>query len=84
MKRLITLLLLCFAISIMASAQKVSTKVTYKMVNGKVTQVTAQKKAPDPVYAIVSGTVFYKGAKGGIYYWQTSAKTGLMYKKYVK
>ena len=41
-------------------------------------------KKPDPVYKIIDGTIFYKGTKGGIYYWRTSKQTGKLYKAYLK
>jgi hypothetical protein len=62
---------------------------TYKLDKaGNITKIDTVKKKkvkqPDKVYKIVDGVTFYKGAKGGIYYWKTSKKTGKLYKCYVK
>lgn len=43
---------------------------------------TTKVKVADPVYKVVGGVTFYKGAKGGIYCWKKSEKTGKMYKYY--
>jgi len=82
MKRLILIVLVAF-IGISTQAQ------TYKLnkSTGAITKVDSTKKkvkTPDKVYKIVDGVTFYKGAKGGIYYYKTSKKTGKTYKCYVK
>ena len=55
--------------------------------NGKIvatpTSTTATTKTPDKVYQVVDGKTFFQGAKGGVYYYKTSAKTGKQYKVYV-
>jgi len=82
MKRLISLILICTALSGMAQAQKP----TYKIINGKVVMTTAKDttKTPDKVIQVIDGTKFYQGPKGGIYYLKVSKKTGKAYKCYVK
>lgn len=83
MKTLIIIALMFTAV--ISNAQKVTT--TYAIENGKVVEKVnvSAAKAPDPVvYTSKDGIKFYKGAKGGIYYWKASAKTGKLYKHYVK
>ena len=79
MKNLITLILICLALSGMAQNP------TYKVVNGKVIATTKQDtvKKPDPIIQVVNGVNFYRGSKGGIYCWVIS-KAGKPYKHYVK
>lgn len=59
---------------------------TYKIVNGQITRTakTATVRKPDSVYVVKDGITFYKGPKGGIYYWRVSPKTGKKYKAYLK
>lgn len=81
MKKLILVSVLALFLSVSVNAQ------SYKLVNGKIETVkkdsTKVKKA-DAVYQVVNGVTFYKGAKGGIYYFAVSKNTGKTYKRYVK
>ena len=91
MKKLIEriIVILAIAITIFAaltvSGQK-ATKLTLALNKGKieVKDTTKKAKAPDPVYQVVNGITVYKGAKGGLYYWKNSQKTGQPYKCYLK
>jgi len=80
MKNLLTALCLCLALSCMAQST------TYQVVNGKVTDTSpiTKVKPADKVYQVHNGVTFYQGAKGGVYYWKKSKKTGKAYKCYVK
>ena len=73
-----------FALAISVSAQKVT---TYAIVNGKVVEKTnaTTVKVPDTcIYTSTTGVKFYRGSKGGVYYYKISKKTGKPYKAYVK
>lgn len=57
--------------------------------NGKIQVDTARTrkgtiKHIDSIFQIVDGITFYKGARGAVYYWRTSKKTGQPYKCYIK
>ena len=70
-------------VSMTSGAQKYTVTKT-----GEVTTIpvkAAAAKKPDTCIKIMpDGTRIYKGAKGGIYYWRTSSKTGQLYKCYLK
>ena len=60
---------------------------SYKVQGDKVVKIETTKdttKKADKVFSVVDGKTFYKGPKGGIYYWKKSKKTGKNYKVYVK
>ncbi len=85
---LIVLSILCLLLANSLQAQTAKT-VKYSINQaGKVIADSSKKvqavKKPDQVYQIVNGTTFYKGSKGGIYYFAISKKTGLKYKRYIK
>jgi hypothetical protein len=78
MKKLLLVLLLF--VSLLGYGQK------FTKVNGAIVKDTAKTKTvkTDKVYQKIDGVTFYQGAKGGIYYWKTSKKTGKKYKSYLK
>jgi len=59
---------------------------SYKVEGNKVIKIekTDTTKKADKVFSVVDGKTFYKGSKGGVYYWKKSKKTGKDYKCYVK
>lgn len=54
--------------------------------DGKViiTKSVKAAKQPDKLVAEVDGVKYYQGAKGGVYCWKVSKKTGQQYKAYLK
>jgi len=60
---------------------------SYTNNNGKIEKTTKSNnvvvKTPDSVFAVKDGITFYKGSKGGVYYFKVSKKTGKQYKCYV-
>lgn len=76
------------ALFLAASITLTTAGTTYKVLNNKVVALKSTSKTltarKDTVYQVVDGVTFYKGAKGGIYYYRTSKKTGKAYKCYVK
>jgi hypothetical protein len=59
---------------------------SYKSVNGSIVKVEKAKadSVVDQVVGTRDGITFYQGARGGIYYWKTSSKTGKLHKVYLK
>jgi hypothetical protein len=52
---------------------------------GAIVEVKKQvKKSNDPVYDVKDGITFYRGKKGGIYYFYQDKATGIMKKRYIK
>jgi len=92
MKKITLIIALFVLIGTMAAAQnKPTTTPEKKPVNltvnksGEIVSKTAKStvKAADPVYKVVDGITVYQGAKGGLYYYKTSKKTGEQYKCYL-
>lgn len=77
-----TLMIIAFVIAgLTVNAQ------SYKVQGDKVVKIETTKdttKKADKVFSVVDGKTFYKGSKGGVYYWKKSKKTGKDYKVYVK
>ena len=79
---IIALIIAAALLSMTSGAQKYTvTK------SGEIKTATAKadtvKKADTCIKIMPDGTKIYKGAKGGIYYWRTSSKTGQQYKSYL-
>ena len=57
---------------------------SYKLTKtGSIEATTKKAKVPDSLIKTIDTTHFYKGAKGGTYYWKMSKKTGHPYKCYL-
>ena len=74
-----------FVLTISSIAQKTTDK-HFEIVAGKITEKLPASVAPktETVYTTYNGVTFYKGSKGGIYYYRLSKKTGKPYRCYIK
>lgn len=73
----LTLIVILIVLAISVNAQYVNNNGTIE----KTKTVTTTK--PDSILCIKDGITFYKGTKGGIYYWKVSNTTGKKYKCYI-
>jgi hypothetical protein len=86
MKTTLSIIVLTFALAISGMSQTKPQPYTYAMVNGKIEKVYGTSKAaktPDKIITIIGRDTIRQGAKGGLYYYAISSKTGLRYKKYI-
>jgi hypothetical protein len=77
MKRLLSLLVLVFSISILAGAQEFVAPTKQKSVEYTDTTTTYTYKIEDNSFNV------YKSKSGAFYIWKTSKKTGKQYKYYL-
>lgn len=87
MRTVKSLLCIIAIIATMSATAQNKPAQTYKVVNGTIVLNKTKAdttKAQEKVYARIDGITYYIGAKGGVYYYRVSKKTGEKYKCYLK
>lgn len=78
MKNLIFFLLILFCVSIISCNDATPNTVTTN-----VDTLPIKPISKDNIYQITDSITYYKGKKGGVYYFKLSKKSNKYYKKYV-